>query len=134
MVWTFYYSPFPPVPERFVYCNVCVLVCRMRLSTHLRAMFLRKKMLSQQNRLARLEHSQGAHFIMNAQQYWTLQSIVLAYYLIIRPVHSFVVSFLSFLFFKTYHVLDPNNTVCPATILVVNKNFEGKKIKITPYM
>ena len=51
-----------------------------------------------------------------------------------RPVHSFVVSFLSFLFFKTYHVLDPNNTVCPATILVVNENFEGQKIKITPYI
>ena len=66
MVWTFYYSPFPPVPVRFVYCNACVLVYRMRLSTHLRAMFLRKKMLSQQNRLARLERSQGAHFIMNA--------------------------------------------------------------------
>ena len=58
--------PFPPVPVRFVYCNVCVLVCRMRLSTHLRAMFLRKKMLSKQNRLARLERSQGAQFIMNA--------------------------------------------------------------------
>ena len=37
-------------------------------------------------------------------------------------------------FFKTYHVLDPNNTVWPATILVVNENFAGKKIKLTPYM
>ena len=55
--------------------------------------FLRKKMLSHENRLARLERSQRAHFIVNAQQYWTLQSIALAYYLIIRPVHSFVFSF-----------------------------------------
>ena len=138
MVWTFYYSPFPSVPVRFVCCNVCVLVYRMRLSTHL---FLRKRMLSQRNRLARLERSQAAHFIMNASQYWTLQSFALAYYLIIWSVHSSVVSFLSFLFFKTYHVLDPNNTVCPAIpwlqmsvlqgspaeILVVNENFEGKK-------
>ena len=34
---------FPPVPVRFVYCNVCVLVHRMRISTQLRAMFLRGK-------------------------------------------------------------------------------------------
>ena len=130
MVWTFYYSPFPPVPVRFIYCNVCVLVYRMRLSSHLRAMFLRKKVLSQQNRLARLERSQGAHFIMNTFSIERFKVyIALAYYLIIRPVHSFVFSFLSFLFFKTYHVLDPNNAVCPATILVVNENFEGKKLK-----
>ena len=47
---------------------------------------------------------------MNAYHYWTLQSIALASYLIIRPVHSFLVSFLSFLFFKSKHVLDPNNS------------------------
>ena len=52
-------------------CEIFLLQCfvwvyRMRLSTHLRAMFLRKKMLSQQNRLARLERSRGAHFIMDA--------------------------------------------------------------------
>ena len=35
-------------------------------------------------------------------------TVLNAYYLIIRPVHCFVLSFLSLVFFKTYHVLDPN--------------------------
>ena len=34
---------FPPVPVRFVYCNVCALAHRMQLSTHSRAMFPRRK-------------------------------------------------------------------------------------------
>ena len=77
MVWTFYDSPFPPVPVRFVYCNVCFLVYRMRLSTHSRAMFLRKKMLSQQNRQALTRtFPRGALYhecitVLNASKYCT---------------------------------------------------------------
>ena len=51
MVWTFYYSPFPPVPVRLVYCNVCSLVHWMQLSSHLRAMFLKKS----QNKLKKFK-------------------------------------------------------------------------------